>query len=196
MSLFASGQQAAGSSSSSSAAVHTGWHQQTLVLKAKPQGCHIIDKELFADEALRAVLARYKVGMCNLFLQHTSASLSINESWDSDVRLDAKDWLCALAPESKTRYRHDDEGPDDMPAHLKTIMCGVSVNVPIQQGRLGLGQWQGIWLNEHRAAAGRRKVIVTLQGLCTRPPPAQSTKQTKKTTTTTTTSNEAKVAHD
>jgi secondary thiamine-phosphate synthase enzyme len=101
------------------------------------------------------------MGLANIFLQHTSASLSLNENYDSDVLKDAEDVLNRLVPES-ANYRHDAEGPDDMPAHVKSALFGVSLNIPISDGKLALGTWQGIWLCEHRNHGGRRNVVVCI----------------------------------
>jgi secondary thiamine-phosphate synthase enzyme len=102
--------------------------------------------------------------MVHLFIQHTSASLTINENASSDVPLDLNDALDRLAPENAP-YRHTDEGPDDMPAHVKSSLMGPGLLLPIAQGRLALGLWQGVYLNEHRNYGGPRTVVVTIQGL-------------------------------
>jgi secondary thiamine-phosphate synthase enzyme len=104
-----------------------------------------------------------KVGLANLFILHTSASLTINENASPDVLLDLNDALDRIAPEGR-HYRHDDEGPDDMPAHVKASLMGASLTIPISKGALALGTWQGVYLNEHRNAGGPRQVMVTLQG--------------------------------
>jgi len=105
----------------------------------------------------------YNVGLCHLFLQHTSASLSLNENCDPDVRADMEDILGRVVPE-KAEYRHDAEGPDDMPAHFKSSLFGASLTIPITDGQLNLGTWQGIYLCEHRNRGGARFVVVTIQG--------------------------------
>jgi secondary thiamine-phosphate synthase enzyme len=104
-----------------------------------------------------------RTGLLHLFLQHTSASLSINENADADVPRDLEDAFSDLAPENRP-YRHTCEGPDDMPAHVKASMIGCSLTIPINQGRLCLGTWQGIYLCEHRNRAGRRRVVATIWG--------------------------------
>jgi len=101
--------------------------------------------------------------MANIFLQHTSASLMLNENCDPDVRTDMEMSLNKICPEDFP-YIHTDEGPDDMPGHLKSGIVGVSLNIPITQGKLNVGTWQGIWLCEHRNHGGPRRVVVTLQG--------------------------------
>ena len=117
----------------------------SLILKAMPELSHI------------------DVGLMHVFIQHTSASLSVNENADPDVPLDLESSLSAIAPEDFP-YRHTCEGPDDMPAHVKSSLIGSSVGVPITKGRLALGTWQGIFLCEHRNRAGGRRLVVTLQG--------------------------------
>jgi len=102
--------------------------------------------------------------MANFFLQHSSASLTINENYDPDVRRDMEMMLNRLAPEDNVPYVHTMEGSDDMPAHVKSSLFGVSLNIPISNGKLALGTWQGIWLCEHRNSAGGRHMVITLQG--------------------------------
>lgn len=108
-------------------------------------------------------LARYHIGLAHIFIQHTSASLTINENADPDVRYDLAGILDRLVPES-SHYKHDAEGPDDMPAHGKASLMGSSLSIPISDGRLALGTWQGIYLCEHRDEGGPRNFVVTLQG--------------------------------
>lgn len=103
------------------------------------------------------------MGLLTLFCRHTSASLTIQENADPDVRRDLEDWVAALAPESRD-YRHQDEGPDDMPAHLRAVLTGVQLSVPLIGGRLALGTWQGIYLFEHRRRPHRREVALHLLG--------------------------------
>jgi secondary thiamine-phosphate synthase enzyme len=105
-----------------------------------------------------------RTGLCHLFLQHTSASLVIQENADPDVLRDLEDWLGRLAPDGDPRYRHADEGPDDMSAHLRSTVTASSLTVPVVDGRLGLGTWQAIYLAEHRTAPHRRRLVVTVQG--------------------------------
>jgi secondary thiamine-phosphate synthase enzyme len=108
-------------------------------------------------------LARTQVGLLHVFIQHTSASVTINENADPDVRVDLESSFSAIAPEDFP-YVHTIEGPDDMPAHVKASMLGSSVSIPVRDGRLALGTWQGIHLCEHRDRAGRRHLVLTLQG--------------------------------
>jgi secondary thiamine-phosphate synthase enzyme len=110
------------------------------------------------------VLAEYDVGLLHLFIQHTSASLALNENADPDVRGDLQRHFDVLAPRNAPHYRHTLEGPDDMPAHIKAVMIGESVSVPIRDGCLALGVWQGIYLCEHRDRGGVRTVIATISG--------------------------------
>lgn len=106
-----------------------------------------------------------QTGMCQVFIRHTSASLTINENADPTVRKDFEMYFSKAVPENDPAYLHDDEGPDDMPAHLKASMLGSSVMIPIVQGRLGLGTWQGVYLCEHRNHGGPRELIITVWGM-------------------------------
>ncbi|KAL7746592.1 hypothetical protein RI367_008119 [Sorochytrium milnesiophthora] len=137
------------------------WSQFTFSLSPRRRGCHLVTNEVVAKIP---DLRKYKVGMANIFLQHTSASLTINENADPDVRKDMEMMLNTMAP-AEAPYIHTDEGPDDMPGHVKSSLFGVSLNIPISNGNLALRTWQGIWLCEHRDAGGSRKIVATLQGL-------------------------------
>lgn len=139
------------------------WIQRTIQLPAFPRGFHLITRQV--QEALPE-LSSFDVGLLHVFIQHTSASLSINENADPDVPVDLEASLSAIAPESFP-YTHTIEGPDDMPAHVKASLLGSSVSVPIAQGKLCLGTWQGIYLCEHRNRASRRKLVLTLHGHAT-----------------------------
>ncbi|MCH8924289.1 MAG: YjbQ family protein [Planctomycetes bacterium] len=136
------------------------WFQHTLELPPYSRGFHLITFHVI--EAL-SELNRIEIGTLHVFIQHTSASLSINENADPDVPIDLESSFCAIAPEDFP-YRHTCEGPDDMPAHVKASLLGSSVSMPVQQGRLALGTWQGIYLCEHRNRGGRRHLVLTLQG--------------------------------
>lgn len=136
------------------------WSQQNIALKARPRGFHLVTREVL--EALPQ-LREVRVGMLNLFIQHTSASLTINENADPDVRVDMESSLSSIAPEAFP-YTHTCEGPDDMPAHVKASLMGASLNVPITEGRLALGTWQGIYLCEHRNHGGSRRLVATVWG--------------------------------
>jgi len=135
--------------------------QQIIQLGARGRGFHIITSEIV--QALPQI-AELKTGICQVFIQHTSASLTINEDAAPDVRKDFEMYFNKAVPENDPDYKHDDEGPDDMPAHLKASMLGSSITVPIRNGRLALGTWQGIYLCEHRNAPHRRNLIITAWG--------------------------------
>ncbi|CAJ0634390.1 5938_t:CDS:2 [Entrophospora sp. SA101] len=119
------------------------WYQATIVLKSKSRGCHLVTSEI---ERQVSEIRNYKIGMANIFLQHTSASLCLNENADPDVR---KDMEMAL---------------NKIPAHVKNAIVGASLNIPVTNGKFNLGTWQGIYLMEHRNYASGRRVVVTLQG--------------------------------
>ena len=137
------------------------WLQKDITLKARPRGFHLITAELLAQ---LPELGQIQLGLAHFFIQHTSASLTINENADSDVRRDLEVHLRHLVPDGAGHYVHVLEGPDDMPAHIKASLMGSSITVPISNGRLRLGVWQGIYLGEHRDHGGPRQVVVTLQG--------------------------------
>ena len=136
------------------------WFQNQIQLPAFPRGFHLITEHVV--EGLREV-SLVRAGLLHVFILHTSASVSINENADSDVPLDMESAFNSIAPENFP-FRHTIEGPDDMPAHVKSSLLGSSVTVPVQQGRLCLGTWQGIYLCEHRNHGGQRKLMLTLQG--------------------------------
>ncbi len=131
--------------------------QRQITLAAKRRGLHLITTEIV--EAMPEI-EESSIGMLNVFLQHTSASLTINENADPDVQLDLESSLNAIAPEDFP-YIHTLEGPDDMPAHVKSSLFGCSHNVPVSEGRLALGVWQGIYLCEHRDRASKRNIVLT-----------------------------------
>ncbi|WP_296402553.1 secondary thiamine-phosphate synthase enzyme YjbQ [Psychrobacter sp.] len=137
------------------------FYQTIVTLPVQTRGVHIITSHI--QQALDQLLPQgTKAGLVNLFLQHTSASLTINENADPDVRLDTEDWLNQVAPADQAHYRHTLEGSDDLPAHFKSMMLGVSLDIPLINGRLGLGTWQGVYLCEHRNHAGNRRLIITV----------------------------------
>jgi secondary thiamine-phosphate synthase enzyme len=136
------------------------WIQRTLELPAKQRGFHLITRDVLA--ALPE-LDGVQVGLLHVFIQHTSASLTINENADPDVQVDLESSFAAIAPEGFP-YVHTCEGPDDMPAHVKASLLGASLSIPISNGRLALGTWQGIYLCEHRNHGGRRRLVLTLWG--------------------------------
>jgi secondary thiamine-phosphate synthase enzyme len=137
-------------------------YQQAIQMSARRRGFHLI-----TTEVLQAIpmLMEIQTGMCQVFIQHTSASLTINENADPTVRKDFEMYFNKAVPENDPDYEHDYEGSDDMPAHLKAAMLGTSVMIPIRNGRLALGTWQGIYLCEHRNHGGPRNVIITLWGV-------------------------------
>lgn len=137
------------------------YHQTTLTLPPYARGIHIITP-LIAEALDELVADSTKVGLVHLLLQHTSASLAINENADPDVRWDTEDWLNKIAPADQPQYRHTLEGSDDLPAHFKSMMLGVSLTIPLVDGRLGLGTWQGVYLCEHRDYGGSRRLIITV----------------------------------
>jgi secondary thiamine-phosphate synthase enzyme len=133
--------------------------QRTLTLDPLPRGLHLI------TDAVRGVVAESgaAAGLCHVFIHHTSASLLIQESADPDVRVDLEAFFARLIPDGDPLYRHVEEGPDDMPAHVRAAITPVSLTLPVIEGRLGLGTWQGIFLWEHRTRARARKITVTVQ---------------------------------
>ena len=135
--------------------------QEVLVLEQKPRGFHIITNRV---EACLPQISEIKIGMLQVFIQHTSASLCINENADPTVRQDFEMFFNKTVKENDPNYKHDYEGSDDMPAHLKSALLGSSVTVPIRNGKLALGTWQGIYLGEHRNYGGRRKLVITAWG--------------------------------
>ena len=138
-----------------------GWYQKEIVLAPRPRGFHLITREVVSQ---MPEIGRFAVGLAHLFIRHTSAALALNENADPTVRADMEAYFNRLAPENALTYRHTSEGPDDMPAHLKAVLLGSSLIIPISGGRLALGTWQGIYLGEHRDDGGPRRVVVTLTG--------------------------------
>lgn len=136
-------------------------YQQTLELSARPRGFHLITSEI-----VRAIpeISTLQEGICQVFIQHTSASLTLNENADPTVRKDFETYFNKAVPENDRDFLHNDEGPDDMPAHLKAALLGSSVMIPIRNGRFALGTWQGVYLCEHRNHGGRRRVVITAWG--------------------------------
>ena len=137
-----------------------GWFQTDLRLEPRPRGFHLITSEV--EAALRP-MPRFRMGLLHVFIQHTSASLSINENADPDVPRDLEMAFAAIAAEDLP-YVHTCEGPDDMPAHVKCSMIGSALAIPITDGHLRLGTWQGIYLCEHRDRGGPRRLVLTAQG--------------------------------
>lgn len=137
------------------------WLQKTIQLKPRARGFHLITADI--ENAL-AEIAQIEVGLLHIFIQHTSASLTINENADPTVRGDFERYFNHAVPENAPFYRHTYEGSDDMPAHLKSSLLGPSLTLPLSEGQLNLGIWQGIYLCEHRNSGGSRTLILTLQG--------------------------------
>ncbi|KAH8732030.1 hypothetical protein GQ44DRAFT_698377 [Phaeosphaeriaceae sp. PMI808] len=140
------------------------WFQKPLTLPSRSRGSYLITDHIVKE---LPEIKNYKMGLLNLFIQHTSCALSLNENWDQDVRADMSDALDRIVPEDKKGtglYRHDAEGSDDMPAHVKSALVGASVTIPITNGRLNTGTWQGIWYLEFRDVKHTRKVVATIQG--------------------------------
>ena len=137
------------------------WFQKEINIKPKARGFHLITAEIL-DQL--SELKNFKVGLANIFIKHTSASLTINENADPDVRTDFESFFNDIAAENKAYYVHTCEGPDDMPAHLKSSMLGNNLNIPVYDGKFRLGTWQGIYLCEHRNHGGSRKLVITLNG--------------------------------
>ena len=137
------------------------WIQKEIRISRKSRGFHLITHEFLSHIP---ELIQIKKGILHIFIKHTSASLTINENIDSTVRTDFESHFNKMVPENQPYYLHTMEGPDDMPAHLKASLLGSSVSIPITDGRLNLGTWQGIYLCEHRNRGPDRKLIVTIQG--------------------------------
>jgi len=137
------------------------WLQRTIRLEARPRGFHLVDAEVL--EALPE-LERVSIGLLHLLIQHTSASLALNENASPDLRRDFESWFDRAVPEGAPYWTHTLEGDDDMPAHIKASLLGPSLTLPVREGRLALGTWQGIFLCEHRDRGGPRSLMATVWG--------------------------------
>jgi secondary thiamine-phosphate synthase enzyme len=137
------------------------WLQKEITLKRKPRGFHIVTEEI---ESQVPELSKINTGTANIFIKHTSASLTLNENVSPDVRSDMEVHFNKMVPEDAPYYEHTLEGSDDMPAHIKSSLLGPSLTIPVTNGRLNLGTWQGIYLCEHRNHGGARRVVVTISG--------------------------------
>jgi secondary thiamine-phosphate synthase enzyme len=137
------------------------WQQTRITLRARPRGFHLVTEEIVAG---LTGLRECRVGLLHLWLQHTSASLTINENADPAVRRDFERFFNRLVPQGVPGHEHNDEGPDDLPAHFKASLLGCQLVLPVTDGRLALGTWQGVYLGEHRDSGGARSVLATLQG--------------------------------
>jgi secondary thiamine-phosphate synthase enzyme len=137
------------------------WISRDITLQPRPRGFHLVTREV---ELGLPELGDLRVGLLHVHIRHTSASLTLNENASPDVRRDFETWFDAAVPESFAGWTHTQEGPDDMPAHVKASLLGPSLTVPVRDGRLHLGTWQGIYLCEHRDHGGRRSLTLTLTG--------------------------------
>ncbi len=137
------------------------WIQKQISLRARPRGFHLVTSEIVDD---MPELGALSVGIATLFMQHTSASLTLNENASPDVRRDFGAWFDDAVPDGWPEFAHTLEGPDDMPAHIKASLLGSSLTIPVSHGRLALGTWQGIYLCEHRDHGGSRSVVITAFG--------------------------------
>ena len=138
------------------------WLQKRIKLTPRARGFHLITDEIMGQ---LPEIGSVEIGLAHLLPQHTSASISINENADSLVRGDMESHFNELVPENAPYYKHTYEGADDMPAHIKSSLLGCELNIPIRKGRLLLGNWQGLYLGEHREHGGSRKLVVTIQGV-------------------------------
>lgn len=137
------------------------WRQAPVTLAPRPRGIHLVTREILSAGP---PIGDMVVGILHLFIQHTSASLALNENASPEVRTDLERWMRAAVPDGWPGFEHTLEGPDDMPAHVKAVIVGSSLSIPITSGRLALGTWQGIYLLEHRDRGGPRQVLVTACG--------------------------------
>ncbi|RMH65127.1 MAG: YjbQ family protein [Bacteroidetes bacterium] len=137
------------------------WIQKTITLKPRPRGFHLVTREI-VDQVPE--LRELAVGLVHVFILHTSAALTLNENASPDVRGDFERHFNTMVPENAPYYRHTLEGPDDMPAHIKASLLGSGLTIPVADGRLKLGTWQGIYLCEHRNHGGARSLVVTAFG--------------------------------
>lgn len=137
------------------------WIQKEIQLKSFNRGFHLVTRDIIQQ---LPELEKIQTGMMNIFIKHTSASLTINENADPSVRHDFESYFSRFVPENEPYYQHNDEGPDDLPAHLKSSILGSSLNIPITSGRLNMGIWQGVYLCEHRNYGGSRRIVVTING--------------------------------
>jgi secondary thiamine-phosphate synthase enzyme len=137
------------------------WAQREIRLQPRPRGFHLVTGEV---EAALPELRDLRVGLAHLFIRHTSASLTLNENASPDVRRDFDAWFDRAVPEDAPYWTHTIEGPDDMPAHVKASLLGPALSLPVRDGRLALGTWQGVYLCEHRDRGGPRKLLVTVLG--------------------------------
>jgi len=137
------------------------WYQKEILLSPKTRGIHLVTNEVINQ---LAEIKKINMGLIHILIKHTSASITLNENCDPDVRSDLEEYFDRSVKENESWYSHSSEGPDDMPAHIKSTLIGNSLTIPITNGMLNLGTWQGIYLCEHRNHGGSRKIIVTILG--------------------------------
>ena len=137
------------------------WFQKEISLHSRPRGFHLVSEEILSKIP---ELKKIKTGLMHILIKHTSASITLNENYDPDVRSDMEKYFSKTVRENEPWYDHNSEGPDDMPAHIKSTLIGNSLTIPITNGQLNLGTWQGIYLCEHRNHGGSRKLVVTIFG--------------------------------
>jgi secondary thiamine-phosphate synthase enzyme len=137
------------------------WFQKEITLRSRSRGFHLVTEEIISQ---LSELKNIKTGMMHIFIKHTSVSLTLNENFDPDVRSDMEKYFNRTVKENEPFYDHNSEGPDDMPAHIKSALIGNSLTIPVTDGKLNLGTWQGIYLCEHRNHGGSRKIVVTISG--------------------------------
>ncbi len=137
------------------------WYQKEIILEQRGRGFHLV-----TDEILGQIpeIKKIKTGLMHIVIKHTSASITLNENFDPDVRTDMEKYFNRAVKENEPWYEHNSEGSDDMPAHIKSTLVGSSLTIPITNGQLNLGTWQGIYLCEHRNHAGSRKLVITIFG--------------------------------
>jgi secondary thiamine-phosphate synthase enzyme len=137
------------------------WYQKEIAMSPKRRGFHLVTREIVSQVP---EIGEISVGLAHIFIQHTSASLALNENADPPVRQDMESHFNVIVPENAPYYIHTYEGPDDMPAHIKAVLLGSSLTIPVSNGNLNLGTWQGIYLCEHRDRARSRRLVITLHG--------------------------------
>jgi secondary thiamine-phosphate synthase enzyme len=137
------------------------WYQTEIILKPRGRGFHLVTDEIVGHIP---EIKNIKTGLMHIHIKHTSASITLNENYDPDVREDMERYFDRTVKENESWYKHTSEGSDDMPSHIKSAIIGTSLTIPITEGKLNLGTWQGIYLCEHRNHAGSRKIVVTIYG--------------------------------
>ena len=138
------------------------WYQKEISLNPKSRGFHLVNDEIIQQ---LPELKNISTGLLHILLKHTSASITLNENYDPDVRADLEKYFNMNVKENESYYEHNSEGADDMPAHIKSVLIGNSITIPVTNGNLNLGTWQGIYLCEHRNSAGGRRIVATISGI-------------------------------